>query len=163
MKKTKYVSAFFFQFLFAGILAFSIQQSALAQAKEEIIPSTKHAGYSVKPGMGPEKGFQGYMLYRRTNLKDLLEEGKRMPGDTLNFKQCIGITMMGAKSDLKTEIQLTKVTTAKNNLKFYFTSKTGKKQSKFTVPLYVGTIPKQLGIKGIQFYMDGKLLEDVHN
>ena len=82
MKKTKYVSAFFFQVLFAGILAFSIQQSALAQAKEEIIPSTKHAGYSVKPGMGPEKGFQGYMLYRRTNLKDLLEEGKRMPGDT---------------------------------------------------------------------------------
>lgn len=144
-------------------LLFFNTQNAHSQAKEEIIPSKAQTGYSAKPGMAPAKGFQGYIVYRRSNLRDIYEEGKRMPGDTIDFKRCIAITMMGAKSAVHTEIKLAKVTLLKGNLSMYFTSTTGKKLPKPAVPLYVGTIPKQLGMTGLRFYMNGKMIEEVYN
>lgn len=138
-------------------------QNAQAQAKEEVIPYKALTGYSIKPGMAPAKGFQGYMVYRRSNLLDIYSEGRRMPGDTIDFKRNIAITMMGAKSATKTEIKLTKVALLKGNLSMYFTSTTGIKLPKPSTSLYVGTIPKQLGMTGLRFYMNGKLIEEVYN
>lgn len=154
-----------FALSFTVAIFFSLRflSASLAQPTEQIVPFTNHTGYTVKQGMAPSKGFQGYVIYRKSNLTDIYDPGKRMPSDTIDFKRNMGITMMGAKSPVKVEIRLAKVTLHKGTLSMYFTSKKGKKLATPQAPGYVGTIQRQLGVTGLRFFMDGKLLEEIYH
>lgn len=151
------------QLYFLLIISILVFERSYAQPEEKGIAFTNHSGYTVKPGMAPAKGFQGYVIYRKSNLTDIYDPGKRMPSDTIDFKRNMGVTMMGAKSPVKTEIRLVKVTLQKGTLNMYFTSRKGKKLPVPQASAYVGTIPKPLGVTGLRFFMDGKLLEEVYH
>lgn len=135
-----------------------------AAQKPKTIPFSAISGYRIKSNAISGKGFN-FQLYARDEA--FSSSFEKVPGaktsSKLNFSLVSVIACIGEKTNNDARITLEKVIRKDGIMEVYFKSTSGEKLSAPRNPFGLYSIGIDRSMSGIDYYMNGKLVQELRN
>jgi len=127
---------------------------------------SKIEGFEIKSGMEPVSGMYAQTYSRKAQFDDVFVV-KKAPGikpGKLDFNRFMVISFSTSKSTTETIYKLEKIRKNQGVLEVYFVSSTQNKQMKLAKAAYcLYSTAKDESLKGMIYYLNGKVFQDVQN
>lgn len=128
------------------------------------IPFQKLSGYVLNENKQPSYGNFAQLIFR-DHIFSLFFSPKnpkeKLPA--IDFENQTVICLIGAKSKIETTLTLDKIVKENDKYLFYFVSKKGKSLKTSIAPYCIYSMKRDKTIRGISYFLDGNLIEDVKN
>jgi hypothetical protein len=143
-------------------LLFLINWSANAQ-KLKASQFTRIEGYQPRAASFPNKELITQMFARKDQFDAVFETKKGSKASTIDFKTNSIIACFGDKSILAGNLSLDKIQKKEGVLEVYFKAEMGKKNSTATAPCCLYSIKTDKNLYGVDFFINGKLTQELRN
>jgi hypothetical protein len=128
------------------------------------VPFQKLEGFLLNSAKNPGTGNYAQLIFRQNLFNNFyIQNPKASKVSKIDFENQTVISLTGLKSKEVKGFSIDKVLKENSKILIYFTTQKGKKSKELMVPFCIYTIKRDPGIKGISYFLDGQLLEDVKN
>lgn len=121
-------------------------------------------GYKPKSGVNPGKEYLLQVFTGKTLFEDMFE---KIPGAKTSglpdFSKKSLLACIGPATSFETTISLEKMMKKDGVLQVYFLAQTGKKSASAIVPFGIFSISPDRSLSGIDYFINGKLVQELRN
>jgi hypothetical protein len=153
-----------FGIAFALIFLLQAFTFSLSAQKKTTVPFSKVNGYQPRLNSYPGEGFSPQLFARKEQFDLYFEKVKGASGETkLNFSRYVLLSCYGEKTFTETKLTIEKIVKENGIMSVFFKAAYGKKLNKSTTPSCLYSTAIDRSISGIDYYLNGKLLQELRN